>query len=666
MDIKIFVSHRIDLAANCPPDPVFVPVRSGAVFDRNPLTDLQGDDTGDNISEKNPSYCELTLQYWAWKNCQADYYGLCHYRRFLSFSEKTYRTDFYGNVLAGAIDDEAIRDYGLCKEQIEKRIEGYDIVTCKPVNVGAFPERYSSIRDHYAKAPLLYEKDVDRLMEAIEACYPDYLETAKEYFAGKQGYFCQLFVMKRELFFSYCEWLFTILKALEPNLDMTYYSRQSLRTPGHLAERLFGIFLAYQRKRNPNLKVQELQTMLFRNPERLQTVLPAAFPGKETIPVVLAANNSFAPVCAVAIRSVLDHADPEKYYDIVVLHSDIDRENQRWIQSMRKDLPQVSIRFLNTAFIVGKYKLRAQEHISVETYYRFLIPEILPDYDKVLYLDSDLICRRDVAELYETDLGDCWIGAVPDPDMQGQITLHEDACKYVKENLKMPNPYRYFQAGVLLLNTRAMLAAHTVDEWLTFASSGYYRYGDQDILNRYCYEHDYTMDMRWNLLIDCDRIRVPVLVEASPDAIRRSYHEARKNPWIVHYAGYRKPWNDPDCDLSPYFWEVAKETPFYEKLLATMCGAVGSSLGQTTGRKKRFVQFLKRHCPKFLYPLARKIRWAYRPGAGKFGRLLPKGTRRRENMKKFLCRITGKPYIEPDYEAEGITPKYKKKKKQKS
>ena len=662
MDVKIFVSHRVDLAADCPQDPVFVPVRSGAVYDKNPLTDLPGDDTGENISEKNPSYCELTLQYWAWKNCQADYYGLCHYRRFLSFSEETYKPDPYGNILEGAIDEEAIRDYGLSGEQIRKRIEGYDIVTCKPVKVSSFPERYSSIRDHYARAPFLYEKDVDLLLEAIAECYSDYLETAQEYFAGKIGYFCQLFVMKRELFFSYCEWLFGILKALDSKLDMTYYCRQSLRTPGHLAERLFGIFLQYQRKQNPDLKVLELQTVLFRKPEKLQTVLPAAFPGKETVPVVLAANNAFAPVCAVAIRSLLDYVNPEKYYDIIVLHSDIDKENQRWIQSMRRDLPQVSIRFLNTSFIVGKYKLRAQEHISVETYYRFLIPEILPDYGKVLYLDSDLICRRDVAELYAIDLGENWIGAVADPDMQGQITLHKDACTYVKEHLQMPEPYRYFQAGVLLLNTRAMLAAHTVDEWLTFAASTHYRYGDQDILNRYCYEKAYMLDMRWNLLIDCDHIRVPVLVEAAPDEVRKSYHESRKDPWIVHYAGYRKPWNDPDCDLSPYFWEVAKETPFYEKLLAQMCGAVGSGSAQPIVKKSRFVAFAKKHCPKFLYPLAKKIQWSYRPGAGKFGRLLPKGSKRRENIKKMICFLKRKPYVEPDYEAEGITPKYKKKK----
>ncbi|MCL2520879.1 MAG: DUF4422 domain-containing protein, partial [Spirochaetaceae bacterium] len=85
-DIKIFVSHRIDLDSEVIDNPLFVPVRCGAVYDkRENKPDIIGDDTGDNISEKRLSYNELTVMYWAWKNVKADYYGLCHYRRYFSF-----------------------------------------------------------------------------------------------------------------------------------------------------------------------------------------------------------------------------------------------------------------------------------------------------------------------------------------------------------------------------------------------------------------------------------------------------------------------------------------------------------------------------------------------------------------------------------------------------
>ena len=86
-DIKIFVSHRIDLDSETIDNPLYIPVRCGAVYDERENVTMLGDDTGDNISEKRMTYNELTVQYWAWKNVKADYYGLCHYRRYLSFSK---------------------------------------------------------------------------------------------------------------------------------------------------------------------------------------------------------------------------------------------------------------------------------------------------------------------------------------------------------------------------------------------------------------------------------------------------------------------------------------------------------------------------------------------------------------------------------------------------
>ena len=83
--VAIFVSHRIDLSCETPESSIYHPVRCGAVFDESEQTTIPGDDTGDNISYLRNSYCELTVQYWAWKNFDSDYYGLCHYRRYFFF-----------------------------------------------------------------------------------------------------------------------------------------------------------------------------------------------------------------------------------------------------------------------------------------------------------------------------------------------------------------------------------------------------------------------------------------------------------------------------------------------------------------------------------------------------------------------------------------------------
>ena len=80
-DIKIFVSHRIDQDSEVIDNPLYIPVRCGAVYDQRENVEMLGDDTGDNISEKRNSFCELTVQYWAWKNCNdSEYIGFNHYR----------------------------------------------------------------------------------------------------------------------------------------------------------------------------------------------------------------------------------------------------------------------------------------------------------------------------------------------------------------------------------------------------------------------------------------------------------------------------------------------------------------------------------------------------------------------------------------------------------
>ena len=102
-DIKIFVSHRIDLDSEIIDNPLFIPVRCGAVYDKRENITMLGDNTGDNISEKRNSFCELTVQYWAWKNIKADYYGLCHYRRYFSFADERFGVNESGGNTANCV-----------------------------------------------------------------------------------------------------------------------------------------------------------------------------------------------------------------------------------------------------------------------------------------------------------------------------------------------------------------------------------------------------------------------------------------------------------------------------------------------------------------------------------------------------------------------------------
>lgn len=611
-DIKIFVSNRIDLESEQFKSEILIPVRCGAVFDKRENMGLLGDDSGENISERRLSFCELTVQYWAWKNMEADYYGLLHYRRFFNFTKYHYPEDAYSNVTDTKINKDAAWTYGIDDKTMRALIEQYDLILPTRHDITKLPEHPQSMRDQWCQAKDLHKDDLDIMLSAIQKLCPEYYTAAQQYLDGKMAYWCLIYIMRRDLFFAYCEWLYPLLFEIEKNIDISSYSEEGQRTIGHLAERLYGIYMTKLLHDRPELKVKELQTVVFFQPQKEQLMLKSAAneaaTGK-TIPVVFASSDAFAPICAVAIQSVIAHVTEEHFYDIIVIETGISEKNKRLIKLLAKEAKNVSIRFFNAQDCISAYDLHANEHITVETFYRFLIQNILPGYDKVLYLDSDLVCNRDIADLFQTNIDGYMIAAALDPDMAGQSNISDfDRIRYLRKEVHMEDPFSYFQAGVLLLNTREMRAAHSMDEWLTFAQKGY-KYLDQDVLNRYCQGRVKFLDMAWNVLIDCNNYRVPVIIHAAPGDIKRAYHEARKDPYIVHFAGFQKPWNQLGVDFEEFFWKYARNTPFYEELLLNIVmPAVNIQAPPPIGVKGALVNYFRKHCPKFMVPFAKRVK----------------------------------------------------------
>lgn len=619
-DIKIFVSSRIDLESDAFKSEILVPVRCGATFDTRKNPQMIGDDTGENISDKRLSFCEMTVQYWAWKNAEADYYGLFHYRRFFNFSGESYLTNAYGTVCDEFINEKSAKKYGLIDKKIQKLVRNYDMIVPEAMDISKFPEKYKSVQEQWKSVQYLHEKDLNAMLDVIARLQPTYFSTAKKYLLGEKAYFCAMHIMKKELFQEYCTWLYPILFELENEIDVSTYSVEGQRTIGHLAERLLGIFITYVKENRPELRIMELQTVLFTKPERLPVHLEPAFKEIDrTVPVVLASSQAFSHVCAVTIASVIQNSCEEKNYDIVVLNSGIRKEDGDRISGMAKGLENVSIRFFNVQGAVDAYNLKVQEHLSIETYYRFLILDVLYKYNKVLYLDSDLVCDKDVAVLYETDIEGYLLAAVRDPDMCGQMNLSKKTLEYVENKLKMDKPFDYFQAGVLLLNTAEMRKLHDVKEWLKIAEERF-KYADQDVLNRHCQGHVKFISMQWNVLTDCNNYRVPVLVKAAPASVNKAYFDARKDPYIVHYAGFQKPWNLMDMDNAEYFWKYAKYTPYYEllqnqALVFSMREYEEKIIANRPIGFRHFIKLqAKRLCPRgtIRYRIAKKIQTLYR------------------------------------------------------
>ena len=240
-EIKLFVCcHQ---PTQVPAYPLLVPIQVGTALADIHFPGFLHDDTGDNISERNRSYCELTAHYWAWKNAKAEYYGFFHYRRYLYPDPKAkqpYRIE-------GKPTLSLLKKLGY--EEFESRIRQYDVILPKGENM------FIPVREHYAMAPFHHREDLELVEQIVRERHPEMAEAAEQYLAGTVCYFGNIFIMRRQVFENYCSWIFPILEEFDRRADTDGYSIQERRVDGYLAERLLGIWWTYTRSRLRGLEL---------------------------------------------------------------------------------------------------------------------------------------------------------------------------------------------------------------------------------------------------------------------------------------------------------------------------------------------------------------------------------------------------------------------------
>lgn len=218
MNIKILVATHKKYWM--PEDEVYLPIHVG----KEGKQDLGyiGDNTGNNISIKNPNYCELTAIYWAWKNLEADYIGLVHYRRY--FTKHNLR------------NCEKKKQDILTKNDFENILKDVDIIV--PDKRKYYIE---TIRSHYNHS--YYEKDLNETECIIKEIYPEFSRAFNKVMNRTWAHMFNMFVMRKDYFDEYCEWLFTILFELEKRIDISSYTVMEARVFGFISELLLDVWL---------------------------------------------------------------------------------------------------------------------------------------------------------------------------------------------------------------------------------------------------------------------------------------------------------------------------------------------------------------------------------------------------------------------------------------
>lgn len=565
-----------------------------------------GDDTGENISYLNRYFNEMTGIYWAWRNYDKlenpDYIGFMSYRRFFYFTNKksveskprkmSYRclnqnpknkllpyynfdnfSEFYWN------DKDTQEILNLTKE--------YDFITNLP-NISKEENVEEQYKNTYSISVGHIAEDIERLKNIITQNFPQYKQKFEKYLTGNESYFSNMFIMKKELFFEYCEFIFPIL--FEYHKNTNYNGRNHEQKRMFISERLTGTF--YQLLNSKNLNSIEIPLALVENPILTPKQINPAFIDNN-IPIVFSVDKKYLPYLYVALSSIIENSNSNLHYDITILHIDIPTFLQQRLDNLKRE--NISIRFINISDLLGRISTEEQElfyisgHLDLSTYFRFFIPRLYGNYKKVIYLDVDMIILEDLSKLYAIDLEDKPLGAALDIGQLYDTILYPKQKKYVRETLKVQET-NYFQAGLLVYNIPKCLEISF--ESLCIEKLKELRnpiFHDQDVLNSVFENKIKLLNLTWNLTWDMRVLRTNGL-KCLPTDLYNAYQEAQKNPYIVHYCTYIKPWRAPHLPLADLWWNYARKTPFYEEFLIKLSTLDTRKFGAGT-RVKNYLSY---------------------------------------------------------------------------
>ncbi|MCD8013824.1 MAG: glycosyltransferase family 8 protein [Lachnospiraceae bacterium] len=311
---------------------------------------------------------------------------------------------------------------------------------------------------------------------------------------------------------------------------------------------------------------------------------------KTVIPVFFTADESYAPWLDCAIRSMVENASGAYLYKIIVLHQDLTEESQEKIasgvrtpfeisfipmeletppRSRSADIPpkgrgchparaERAANERNASHLGGANELagitdRTEnrlrcDYFTLTIYFRLFIADRFPEYDKGIYLDSDIVVPGDISELYRVELGDTIIGACPDHSIKPVPELVE----YVENAVGVPID-RYINSGILLMNLKKMRDVRFCDHFLHLLHTFHFDClaPDQDYINAMCSGKILYLDETWDAMPPMGGKEAAVL----PD------------PKLIHYNLFQKPWCYDEIPYEEYFWHYAEKSPFYMDIM---------------------------------------------------------------------------------------------------
>lgn len=276
---------------------------------------------------------------------------------------------------------------------------------------------------------------------------------------------------------------------------------------------------------------------------------------KPIIPIYFAIDDNYAPYLVVTLQSIIENKSDKNFYKIHILNTYLSERNYNEISKFNTE--NSSIEFIDVTKYMDSFgeKLHLRDYYTNTTYYRMFLPSIAAQYDKILYLDSDIVVLDDIANLFNHEIGDNLVGAITEDVM----TNFEVFGNYVEKAIGV-NRYKYFNAGILVMNTKQFREMNIEDKFMELIQAFKFELvQDEDYLNALCKGRVLYIAEGWN--------RCPVPGTELP---REQLH-------LIHYKIAWKPWKYADVLYQDYFWQYAKNTAYNDELLAARAAYAGQA-----------------------------------------------------------------------------------------
>ena len=272
-----------------------------------------------------------------------------------------------------------------------------------------------------------------------------------------------------------------------------------------------------------------------------------------TIPIFFTIDDGYAPFLSVALNSAIKNSSKDRKYKAIILYQELSEENRKKLVSLKTD--NFSIEFVpmesGLESITDRMSNRLRcDYFTLTIYFRLFIPKMFPEYDKGIYIDSDVVLTSDIAELFETDIGDNYIAACTDLSVADVPPL----VKYMEQAVGV-KAKEYINSGVLLMNLKKLREVKIDEHFLGLLNTYHFDCiaPDQDYLNAICNGNIYYIDEIW-------------------DTMPNENKSPLENAKLIHYNLFSKPWCYDDIQYGEIFWDYAEDSGYIDEIKAYKAG----------------------------------------------------------------------------------------------